>query len=258
MNVTDPDGTDSEIRGLADLVLEVTSPPGDYLPAVLMYTRPATFMATGLLHRCREFLQLSMAAFDLGLEASLAPVARSTMEYAATGSWLLRKPKRNLGRFLVGYLYQLKGLERDAPNLAQGLLKGFQPVLDHFVPKTDQLAKDLPRMQSRLGPVVQGYYSYRLLSHEVHPTAVAALLAFSDDAEDEDKIQYRGQTGLGSRAYLGDIAFWTWTLASDIQRSLGFGFHGALPHAGRLLTTVKADPAEFRRLMKLLEDGDVT
>lgn len=245
-------GTDLQIRSLADLVLEVSEPPGDYLPTLLMYTRPTAFLAIGLLHRCREFLRLSMAAFDSGLESALAPIGRATMEYAATGSWLLRRPKRNLRRFLRGYLYQLEGLKRDAPEVADDLLRGLRPVLDHFVPPAENLAKNLPPMKARLGPIEAAYYSYRVLSHEVHPTAAAALLAYSDSADDQDRVVYR-DNDRNEPGYLGDIALWTWTLASDIQRSLGFGFHGALPHAGRLLATVKADPAEFRRLISLLD-----
>lgn len=256
MDPSNSKDADLQIRSLADLVLEVTEPPGDYLPTLLMYTRPVTFLAIGLLHRCREFLRLSMAAFDVGLESALAPIGRSTMEYAATGSWLLRHPRRNLRRFLLAYLFQLKGLERDAQQLANDLLNGFRPVLDHYVPAGEQLAKDLPPMYARLGAVQSAYYSYRVLSHEVHPTVAAALLAFSDDVEDEERILYRDQNAFDSGRYLGEIALWTWALASDIQRSLGFGFHGALPHTGRLLTTVKADPAEFLRLMALLDQDE--
>jgi hypothetical protein len=47
---------DLRTRSLADLIYEVPEPPGGDVPLELLLTKPAPYLAIGLLQGCRNFL----------------------------------------------------------------------------------------------------------------------------------------------------------------------------------------------------------
>jgi hypothetical protein len=112
---------DLRTRSLADLIYEVTEPPGGDVPLELLLTKPAPYLVIGLLQGCRNFLLGACALFDADRESAIPPLARSVMEFSVTGIWLLRNPRHNVQRFLRAQLHEAELLsETDAVEAQEG------------------------------------------------------------------------------------------------------------------------------------------
>ena len=253
---------DLRTRSLADLIYEVTEPPGGDVPLELLLTKPAPYLAIGLLQGCRNFLLGACALFDTDRESSIPPLARSVMEFSVTGIWLLRNPSHNVKRFLRAQLHEAELLSETDAVEGQKRRDGVLTAFGRFIPTDERTGKELPSFKKRLGPEMESLYrQYRFLSEEVHPSFVASSLAYRVNIEDQESsgadegpfIDYdvpsRGESG----DYLAFILEFTWILAADLQRHLGHGFPQAIEAAGRLLWTSRYDEETFVRLVKSLD-----
>ena len=256
---------DLRTRSLADLIHEVTEPPGGDVPIELLLTKPAPYLAIGLLQGCRNFLLGASAMFDADRESAIPPLARSVMEFSVTGIWLLRNPRHNVKRFLRAQLYEAELLGETDAGEAQRRRDGVLSAFGRFIPTEERTGKELPSFKKRLGPEMDSLYrQYRFLSEEVHPSFVASSLAYRVNIEDAESKEFnvapsitydvpsRGESG----DYLGFILEFTWLLAADLKNHLGQGFPPALEAAGRLLWSSRYDEEAFERLMKGLDGPD--
>lgn len=256
---------DLRTRSLADLIYEVTEPPGGHVPVELLLTKPAPYLAIGLLQGCRNFLLGACAMFDADLESAIPPLARSVMEFSVTGIWLLRNPRHNVKRFLRAQLYEAELLSETDAEEAQRRRDGVLSVFGRFIPPEERTGKELPSFKKRLGLEMDSFYGqYRFLSEEVHPSFAASILAYkvntedvrSEDFDEAPSITYdvpsRGESG----DYLAFILEYSWLLAADLQTHLGDGFPPALEGAGRLLWSSRYDEETFERLMNGLDGAD--
>lgn len=252
---------DTRTRSLADLVLEVTEPPGDGVPARAFFDNPDVYLAIGLLQGCRSFLKAACALFDEDLEGPIAPLARSSMEYAVTGVWLLNDRPKNLKRFLQGHLYEARRFEKEEPETAEQsrrlVLETFGRILD----EEERVPIKLPSFEKRLGDQWRSLYvNYRLLCDEVHPSLIASNLSYEVTTdEDEDgttifDIEYRSFGRGESGEHLFFTAAWAVVLAGEIDDVLGGGFPEALDAAMHLLHLSINDPEEFTATIRRLDD----
>ncbi len=255
---------DLRTRTLADLIHEVTEPPGGDVPVELLLTKPAPYLAIGLLQGCRNFLVGACALFDADRESAIPPLARSAMEFSVTGAWLLRNPVHNVKRFLRAQLHEAELLSETDAGEAQLRRDGVLSAFGRFIPRDERTAKELPSFKKRLGPEMETLYRhYRFLSEEVHPSFVASNLAYRVNVEDEEAsdseegpfitydVPSRGESG----DYLAFILEFTWILAAELQRHLGHGFPPALEAAGRLLWSSRYDEETFERLIQTLRSA---
>lgn len=259
---------DLRTRSLSDLILEVTEPPGGAAPLELLLTKPAGHFAVGLLQGCRNYLRAGCALFDASLEGAIAPLARSAMEFSATGTWLVRDPPENVKRFLRAELYEIDQLGRSQPEEAARRRRSLLNAFKWLLPASERTAMKLPSLPDRLGDQAKDLYrQYRMLCEEVHPSFVAAVLAYKIETTEEgdpeqtsvgedDFIRYVQPERAESGDYLFLTAFWTWLLAADVEVHTGTRFPDALHAAGDALWKSRFDEISFVEMMRRLNEED--
>ena len=166
---------EAELDALVEQVLELTTPPEGFKPAL---NQDAILI--GFLFRCRVYLKALRTLVREGLDEACDPLARAALELSITGQWLMADPGKNFPLVLGAFRRDWQLLRQDY-ELHIGV-----PFPDdsHLGPLVDPGALDMPE-PVKLPPLPQRarevgqliwYAMYRLTSLRSHGTLLAAAV----------------------------------------------------------------------------------
>lgn len=208
---------------LARSVYDITEPTGDQPWEEMAESDTAVWLAVGLLQRSRRLLMGVIALHDADVLDSADSTARSILEYAITGYWLLSDPEANVPKFLGSALGHVRAMEQIKPALYGGLGASY---LNAF---PDAVETNLPGLKKRMGNLDGLYWVYKMLCETTHPTLVASFFAF--DWDEESNVLLLNPTDEWDRVVHREFvlfsAFWTWVLAMRIEEESD---HSTFPH----------------------------
>lgn len=196
---------------LARSVYEVTEPVGEVDWLELAESNLGAWLAMGLLQRSRRLLQAVLLLHKADALDAGDSLARSILEYAITGRWLLTDPDAHLPKFNGATLAHLEEMEMLKPDTFSGISKAF------LVAVPDAQEARLPGVKRRMGDLESIYWAYKLLCETTHPTFVASSFAFDLEEDADLPVSDRWERTLPSQFVIFS-ALWTWILATELDK----------------------------------------